>query len=81
MVSEIKLDSSFLRSEFTIIGYRLFRKERNQHGGGLVFYVNQDSPCKTINTFSFPSSLEILPLEINLIDKKNTSYKHLRHLR
>ena len=55
---------------FTIPGYRLFRKDRNQHGGALIFYVNQDIPCKTINTFGFPNSLEVLPLEINLRYKK-----------
>ena len=69
-VSETKLDFSFPRSEFIIPGYRLFRKYRNQHGRGLIFYMNQDIPCKTINTFTFPNSLEILPLEINLRNKK-----------
>ena len=37
LVSEAKLDSSFPGSEFTIPSYRLFRKDRNQHGGGLIF--------------------------------------------
>ena len=40
----------------------LFRKDRSQGGGDLIFYMNQDFPCKTIDTFSFPNSLEILPL-------------------
>ena len=62
---------SFPGSEFTIPGYRLFRKDRNQHGGGLIFHMNQDIPCKTINTFNFPKSLGVLPLEINL---KNIKY-------
>ena len=59
-VRETKLEFSFSVSEFTIPGYRLFRKDRNQHGGGSIFYVNQDIPCKTINTFNFPDSFEIL---------------------
>ena len=70
MVRETKLDSSFPGSEFTIPDYRLFRKDRNQHGGGLIFYVNQDIPCKNINTFNFPNSLKVLPLKINLRNKK-----------
>ena len=53
LVSKTKLDSSFLGSEFTIPHYKLFRKDRNQHGGSLIFYVNQDFPCKTINTFNY----------------------------
>ena len=69
LVSEAELDSSFPGSEFTIPAYRLFRKDRNQHGG-LIFYVNQDIPCKTIDTFNFPNSLEVLPLEMNLRNKE-----------
>ena len=37
LVSETKLDSSSLGSEYTIPGYMLFRKDRNQHGGALFF--------------------------------------------
>ena len=70
LVSEAKLDSNFLGSEFTIPGYRLFSKDRNQYGGGLIFYVNEDITCKTINTFNFANSLEVLPLKINLKNKK-----------
>ena len=69
LISETKLDFSFLGSEFTIPGYRLFRKDKNQHRGGLTFYVNQNIPRKTINTFNFPNSLEVLPLETNLRKK------------
>ena len=72
--SETKLYSSFPGYEFTIQGYRLFRKDRNQHGGGLIFYVNQSIPCKIINTLNFPNSLEVLPLEINLRHEKNHCY-------
>ena len=59
LVSETELDSSFPGCEFTISGCRLFCKDRNQHGGGLIFYVNQGIPCKTINIFSFPNSLKV----------------------
>ena len=69
LVSETKLHSSFPWSEFTISGYKLFCKNRNQHGG-LIFYVYQDIPCKSINTFSFPNSFEALLLKVNLRNKK-----------
>ena len=70
LVSKTKFDFSFLGSKFAIPDYRLFRKDRNQHGEGLIFYVNQDIPCKTINTLNFPNILEGLPLEVNLRNKK-----------
>ena len=31
-----------------------------------MFYINQNIPCKKIETFQFSSSIEILTLEINL---------------
>ena len=65
LVSQIKLDSSYLK----IPGHRLLGKDRNQHGRGLIFYANRDILCKTINTFNFPNSLEVLPLKINLRSK------------
>ena len=37
LVSQMILDSSFTGSDYTIPGYILFRKDRNQHGGGLIF--------------------------------------------
>ena len=67
LVNETKLGSSFPGSEFTIPGYRLFRKDRNQV---FIFYVNQNIPYITINTFNFPNSLKVLLLEINLRNKK-----------
>ena len=57
-------------SKFIVLGCRLFRKDRNQHGEGLIFYMNKDIPCQTINTYNFPNSFEVLPLEINLRNKK-----------
>ena len=67
---ETKLVSSFLGSEFTIPGYRLFRKDRHQHGESFTFHVIQDISFKTIDVFSFPCSIEVFPLEINLMGSK-----------
>ena len=64
LISESKLDSSFPNSQFSIPGYRLFRNDRDKHGGGLIFYVNEDLPCKKLTNFD--TSLEITALKINL---------------
>ena len=37
---ETKIYSSFLNQLFCIPEYRIFRKDRNARGGGLLFYVN-----------------------------------------
>ena len=68
--NETKLVFSFPGSEFTIPCYRLFRKDRNQHRESLTFHVIQDISCKTIYILSFPNSIEVFPLEINLLGSK-----------
>ena len=70
LVSESKLDSSFPEAQFKILGYRIFRKDRNKYGDGLMFYINQKIPCKKIETYQFISPTEILTLEINLGKEK-----------
>ena len=64
--SESKFDSSFPEAQFKIPYYRIFLQDRDKYGGGLMFYIDQNIPCKKIETFQFTSSLEILTLEINL---------------
>ena len=50
LISEAKLDSYFPSGQFIIKGYRTpFRLGRNQNGGGLLFYVPEDIPCKILN--------------------------------
>ena len=78
---ETKLVFSFPASEFTIPGYRLFRKDRSQHGESLTFYVNQGIPCKIIDNFSFPNSIEAFPLEINFVVHQSSTAKCLHCLK
>ena len=69
MLSESKLDSSFPEAQFKIPGYRIFRQDRGKYGGGVMFLINQNIPCKKIETFQFTSSIEIHK-EINLGKQK-----------
>ena len=39
VVGETKLDSTFPTSQIAVPGYKVIRKDRNKHGGGLVVYV------------------------------------------
>ena len=66
LISETKLDSSFPTGQFNIPGFRVFRNDRNKNGGGLMFYVNQQIPCKNITNFNFSQNIETLMIEINL---------------
>ena len=65
-IAETKLDDTFPNAQFNIDGYRLFRKDRNQHGGGLLAYVRADIPCRQITTLETKSTdLVTLELQIN----------------
>ena len=70
MVNETKFDSGFPESQHKISGYILFHEDRNQHRGGLIFVTKQDILYKATDTFNFPDSLEVLPSEINIKNKK-----------
>lgn len=41
-LSETKLDQSFCDGQFNITDYRLYRNDRNEHGGGIMCYVRSD---------------------------------------
>ena len=74
LVSKSKLDSSFPESQFKIPGYKIFRQDRDTNGGGLIFYIIQNIPCKKTETFQFTSVIEILTLEISLGKEKLLSF-------
>ena len=37
LFSETKLDETFPNQQFKISGYKMFRRDRNKHGGGIMF--------------------------------------------
>ena len=40
LISESKLDNTFPIHQFAIGGYKIFRRDRNRYGGGLILYIN-----------------------------------------
>ena len=69
VISETKLDESFPPSQFHLDGYTPYRLDRNCNGGGLMIYVREDIPSKTVYV-SNDNSFEGIFLEINLRKKK-----------
>ena len=50
MISETKLDNSFLQGQFLIEGFHSpFRFDRNKTGGGILLYVREDMPAKVLS--------------------------------
>ena len=61
--SETKILESFPNLQFNISNYKTFRRDRNKHGRGLLFCINENIPCKLINDQIIPSDIETVMLE------------------
>ena len=70
LLSETKIDDSYPNSQFFTEGYRMFRKDRNKNGAGLILYVNEDIPGKLINSYNFKEGSEIIVFEFSISNKK-----------
>ena len=44
LISESKLDDSFPDKQFHINGFKIFRCDRSNYGGGLILYVHEGIP-------------------------------------
>ena len=71
VITESKLNNTFPMGQFAINGYKLYRKDRDQYGGGILIYIREDIPSKLLDGYKFPDDIEGLFLEINL---KNTKW-------
>ena len=77
LISETKLDHSFPSCQFKICGFSMpYRFDRDSMGGGLLFYIKDDTPAKLFK-HDFGTNIENLSVEINLRKRKwffNGSY-------
>ena len=66
-MAETKLDDSFPSGQFILEGYKKpYRLDINGHSGGILVYVNSDSPSRQITTFTFDTDMQIILIELNL---------------
>ena len=71
MVTETKIDSSYLTSQFTIKCFGTpFRQDRNKHGGGILIYIREQLPCREIPFHNKPNDIEGIIVELSLRKKK-----------
>ena len=70
LISETKIDDSFLNAQFKIEGYKSFRKDRDTFEGGLLFYVNEKLNCRSLEVCLPNTFIEILPLELRHLSLK-----------
>ena len=70
VLSETKLNSEFPSAQFDIEGYEVrARRDRNQHGGGLIEYVRKGIICKRLTQLETEHS-ECICSEITVSKKK-----------
>ena len=68
---ETKINESYPSGQFRIKGcVSPFRLDRNNHGGGVIIYVNEVIPCKEIPFHNRPSDIEGILVELNFKSKK-----------
>ena len=70
LILETKLDDSFPDQQFHVNGYKMFRKDWNNFGGGLILFVKESVPYKVLNTFRFSEECEIISIDFSISDKK-----------
>ena len=69
LLSETKIDESFPDKQFHLNNYKIFRKDRNRYGGGIMFYVNENLPGKILTT-EIDNLTETILLEVNVQSSK-----------
>ena len=69
--SETKLDASYPTAQLLINGFsKPFRLDRNSAGGGILIYIRTGIPCKQLNNYNLPDTIEGIFIEINLRKSK-----------
>ena len=65
LISESKLDSTFPMNQFHIFGFKVFRRDRNRFGGGLILYITENILCRPLNDYPIFPNLELIATEIH----------------
>ena len=71
LISETKTDESFPLSQFMIDGFSMpYRRDRNDHGGGILVYFRNNITVKLLKLENLPSDIEAIFIEMNIKSKK-----------
>ena len=54
LLPETKIDQSFPNQQFPVHGYNIFRRNRAKYGGGILFYVNENTQSNVLRLNSTP---------------------------
>ena len=69
--SETKLDEIFPNQQFQMFRRdKIFRRDENKHGGCVMFYINENIHCKTVNVEGLPYDCEVTLIELSFKSRK-----------
>ena len=64
-ITESKIDNSFPDSQFSVPNFTMYRRDRNQHGDGVLTYIRSDAPNRRLTDID-TNDLKIIINEITL---------------
>ena len=56
LITETKIDATFSNSQFNVEELRMYRVERNAHGGGLMIFIRSDICFHGVTRFNIDMS-------------------------
>ena len=66
VVTETKLDETFLESLFLMDGFsKPYRLDRNKNGGGVMIFIRDTISSKILEKHIFPNDVESIFVELN----------------
>ena len=59
VVTDTKLDDTFLTSQFLVTGFSVpYRLDRNRNGGGIMIFIRDDIPSRVLTKHVFADDIE-----------------------
>ena len=80
LVSEKKLDETFPNQQFKIHDYKIYCRNRNKQGDGVLCYVNENTPCKMVSAEGVPNHCEIILIEFSFKLENVIALAFINHL-
>ena len=80
VVTETKLDDTFLTSQFSVTGFSVpYRLDPNRNGGGIIIFIRDYIPSRVLTKHVFPEDIERLFIELNFRKSKRLLLEHITH--
>ena len=70
LFSETEQDEIFPNQQCKISVCKIFRRDKNKHGGGIIFYINENIPWETVNVEGLSDDSKINLIELSIKSRK-----------